>query len=686
MINDDLHSIYKKLANERKPNTLFERYPGTYRAVVVETNDPLNMHRIRWKMPEMHNINLKPEECPWAVSAFSHGGKGTGSWHAPKIGDIVWITFEKQHPYGPIWIGHAEPTRRRFYKLHALFQETQVYVDEQGKPLATDPIEWGDYLPKDGRPYSIGIKDRYGNLFSINETGFVPSEHTVLPAPNGSDALSSSEFESRRSAPQNNNPDLKMMTMVTKYGHYMVMGDQGYKWSNDFSGDFDQDHELEKKREFNLIKTLNENDPSNDRDQRRIEFRTSYGHKFEMRDVGWAQRGPFASSSRSGDWFDKSSSQSDNFNRDERWLKLRTKGGHLIQAMDMGFDPNNDQFIRRNRIDEVGSEVDEEDNWQNRDARQIRFVTRYGFKFVLDDRGSDPSNAESNELPRGNGWLIKGRRDNKGYGIDVNEKDQLNRMMFYSPKSKVVDINDKYDYIMLCTDTSSDISEPWEKLKDNEFAKSSAMTHLPQNDTYHIKLDKNNNFIRLKTPANGGLNQGFESRNQGNANSVWTEMNDRDNRAVILNSTLGFCAIHDPRENKFILMDDNSNSIVVKNKLDKIQVSARGNVEIKSDGDIIFDAAGSISFKSGGNLVAEAAGTPFVVDSSGFGSTKSMFASKSFAFHVGCDTGGGAGPPSPKQSLTLPIAPSVEPPMTPPDRGFIYNGPFDAVDENVIRR
>ena len=673
-INDNLQNIYKKLSNERKNNTLFDRYPGSYRALVVETNDPLNIHRIRFKIPEMHDFGLKPEECPWAVPSFQHGGKGSGNWCSPKIGDIVWITFEKQHPYGPIWIGHAEPTRRRFYKLHAIFQNTQVYVDLKGNPVSTDPISWNDYFPKDGRPYSLGTKDRYGNMFILNETGFVPSEHNVPPASSGIDPLVRSKYQQLQSIPEVNNPDLKMISFISKYGHYMILGDQGYSWKNDFSGNFDDDHDIEKARENNLIRTLNENVPnSSERDQRRVEFRSGYGHKIEMRDVGWAQSGPNSSSSRNGDWFDNSSVQSDFNKRDERWLKFRTKAGHLIEMMDMGSDPSSDIFIRRNRIDEVGGKVDGEDDfWQGRDARQLRMATRYGFKFVLDDRGSDRSDAEGQETPRGNGWLLKGRRSNKGFGFDVNEKDQLNRLMMYSPKSKVIEVNDRFNYMMLCTDTNSSISKPWQKLKENEFATSISMTHNAQSDTYHMKLDLANNFLRFKTPAVGGINQGFESRNQGTGNSVWTEMNDRDNRALILNSSLRFAALHDGREKKYVMINDNDNVILIRNKVGKVQIYSSGNIEFKSGGNILFDAAGSVSFKSDGQFVAQAQNTPFVVDAAGFGSTKPMFASQSFAHHVGCESGRGAGPPSPKPGSALPFVESQELPLTPADRGAVF--------------
>lgn len=678
-INDNLVKIYEKLFQDRNPS-LFDRYPGYYRAKIVETNDPLNMYRIKFKCPELHNFDLSSEDCPWACPSFEHGGKGTGNWTSPAIDDIVWITFEKNHPYGPIWTGHAEPTRRRYYKLHAIFQKSQQYVDEYGKSLGADKINWiDDYTSKDGRPYSNGTKDRYGNIFVMDSTGFFPKEHDLAPALSGNDPLSNSAFEQSSIKPIMNKPDRKMIAYVTKYGHMCIMGDQGFNWKNFFSGDFDKDHEIEKEREFNLIKLLNEDTPNSvDRDQRRLEFKTPYGHKFEMRDVGWNK-------TRANDLFSKSAVVSDFSERDERWIKLRSKAGHLLEFMDMGSDSENDTFVKRINIEEVGGKVDSEDSdWQKRDARQMRLVTRYGFKFVLDDRGSDKIDAESKEIPRGNGWLIKGRRDNKGFGWEVNEKDELNRSLMYTPKSKIFELNDKFGYAMICTDTNKPISKDWKKLKENEFATSIAMTFSPQKDTYHMKLDLSNNFLRLKTPATGGNEQGFEARNAGGPNFVWVEMVDRDNRALILNSTLKFAAFHDRSEQKYIVLDDNNDTILIHNKLGDIQIISNKNISVKSTGSIAFEAGTDFTVKCM-NFVVDSAGTNFVVDAVGFGGNKPLFAPKSFAQHIGCKPGPKAGPPTPKMGATIPVIDYAPPPLTPNDRGTVYNSPFTEVAENIIK-
>ena len=66
---------------------------GWYRAVVVETNDPLNLRRIRIKIPEFHDFDIKPEDTQWAIPAPTCGGKRNGKFDNVCIGDQVWISF-----------------------------------------------------------------------------------------------------------------------------------------------------------------------------------------------------------------------------------------------------------------------------------------------------------------------------------------------------------------------------------------------------------------------------------------------------------------------------------------------------------------------------------------------------------------------------------------------------------------
>lgn len=740
-IPDNLHQVFNRFNLERTQRKLHDRFPGHYRAVVVETNDPLNMHRVRFKCPELHNFDLKPEECPFAVTAFEHGGKGTGSWSSPTIGDIIWVSFEKQHPYGPIWTGHAEPTRRRFYKLHATYQKPNIYVDEEGKSQGEDSFDWDpDYLPKDGRPYSQGLKDRYGTMFVMDATGFFPDEHKDKPAPNGSDAITEStvEFKENKEQPKANDPDSKMVAYITKVGHYFIIADMGYKWDEEFKGEFEEDYDDEKKRINNIKKLLHEDEAKTLEednqvyDQRRIEMRTDYGHKLEMRDVGYAAKGGYAAQSgkveskgRENDFFEKENKKSDWDEKDQRWVKYRTKGGMLMQFMDMGFHPQEDTFVRRNRLEEIAGDVDKEDDeWQERDARQMRFITRYGFKFVLDDRGTDEKEADEKEEMHGNGWLLKGRRyaawdsyqsgadsedspgrtipqvsggspayspkfgeqsdpkGGRGFGIDVNEKNDLNRMLLYTPMSKALELNDRFGYVFLTTDMKQAISREWKYKSENEFATSICMgISDPEENTYSLKLDRSNAYNSLTTP----MDQTFEARDGWVPTSeAFVEARDYQGRATVMSEELKLSSIHDHRQLQYLVLKDDSNVVLLHNKGgSKLQIYCVSDIEIISDADIKFTCQNyTVNCQK---HVINAGGGQHVVDSSRHGSTVDLFAPNSNAFHVGCLPGPGAGPSSPQGDNAPSVSPDATPKLIPTNRKKKANQPYSDVSEEVIK-
>jgi hypothetical protein len=660
---DNLSRVWDKF-NKFRVVDLFNRFPGWYRALVVETNDPLQWHRIRFKCPELHDFDLKAEDCPWADRAPWLGGKNTGSWVHPCIGDIIWVTWEKNHPYGPIWVGFAMGTRRKRYPLESIYTKSPLALklDETADERPDDFNE--EYLPKDFRPMSHGWRDRYGSSQVNSSVGFFPVEHIKKPAPVGQDPISKKDFD-QGDKPLVNDPDRKYCVEMTKYGNFTIQSDVGFYWkrpskneANDkflqflgedtlgeFVGDFDEDRPFEIKRYKYLLRLLNEDQPkSEERDQRRYEIRTRVGHKFEMRDVGWAQKG----GGRSGcDDAGETKSRPDEYDEprvlskwtktDERWIKLRSKGGHLIQFMDMGFHPEEDEFYKRLLVKEVGPDIDDEKEakWTERDARQIRIVTRWGIKAVFDDRGSDPKNAETKEVPRGNGWLFKTRRSwtnepttPRGFAIEAIDKDELNTTRWYTPKSKIVEMNDNYDYMMICTDTKTEISREWQKLKENEFALKVAMTENPEDDTYHLKLDKFNGYMRLKTAAGGdngrrpasgafsnadvGLNQGIEARDgRFGSDGAWAELVDIEHRGVWYskNHKLGIWRSKAGKD-QFILIHDGNNSIVIRNnEQGPMQLFCAQNIEIIAGQDIAFKAGGRISFKAGSTIDFEAAGS-----------------------------------------------------------------------------
>lgn len=722
-MSDNLNQVWGRFHGERvAPPT--ERFPGWYRALVVETNDPLQIHRIRFKCPELHDFTLKPEECPWACPAPALGGKNAGSWGSPMIGDIVWIAFEKNHFYGPIWCGTASGTRRKRYPLESIYTKSPMSVKEDGKSddQPSDYLE--DYLPKDKRPMSTGWRDRYGSSEVNSSVGFFPKEHDTPPALTGYDAVSKKDFE-KGDKPKINEPDRKYMARTTKYGNFVIQSDVGYHWHKEdgeplgeFLGDFDKDRDWEVKRYFYLTKLFNEGEPK-DTDQRRYEIRTRAGHKLEMRDVGWAQKDGGLEKgetqqdckNRKGEYDDEPRILSKWEKSDERWVKIRTKGGHLIQAMDMGFHPEKDNFYKRLLSEESGSAVDsEKGNWDQRDARQIRIITRWGSKFVLDDRGSHGREAESKEKPRANGWLLKTRRSwtidettPRGFGFEAIDKDILDTTRWYSPKSKIIEMNDYKDYMMFCTDMANEISRDWAYLDENEFAVDIAMTNDPEKDTYHLKLDKANGYLRLKTAAGGdngrrpepeqianadsGLNQGLEARDgRYGTDGAWTELVDIDHRGIWFSrkNKLGIWR-GAQNSDQFIVIDDGNQRIVIRNMVSgPIQISCLKDIEIIAERDVNIVAGRDISMKAGRKVVMNVGSASASLEPGNWFTNVPDNAPRHTGYLPGAMPGPGAQSNTGKSAQANNPSEINQDPREPKDRNKVGNGPFLTVSEEVI--
>ena len=258
----DMEMTWNKFFQARS-ETLWKRFPGQYRALVVETNDPLCMFRIRVKCPDLHDFDLNDSDCPWASPAFDMGSKREGRWSHPYIGDWVWVAFERNHPYGIIWTGFATPTRRKYYPLASIFQPTPIALTSNGAIAGPANDYNNEYLPKDGRPMSHGWSDRYGNLDIHNSVGFYPLEHAAQPPPPDFDAIQNAAFQQRQNPPQVNAPDTKYMLRHTKYGSGFILSDQGYWWKKqgddgEFSGDVAQDEAFEIERWKYIQQLVNE--------------------------------------------------------------------------------------------------------------------------------------------------------------------------------------------------------------------------------------------------------------------------------------------------------------------------------------------------------------------------------------------------------------------------------------------
>lgn len=710
---------------------LAERFPGFYRAQVVETNDPLNIGRLRIKCPDLHDSTLRPGDCPWATTAYDTGGFKAGRFSSHCIGDWVWVSFEKQHPYAPIVVGSADPTRTANYSLPSVHIETPSRLnvgvnDKNSDKRFTRLQDYNkDYLPKDRRPMAHGWVDRYGTMDVSSSVGYFPVEHDVTPPPPDHDALQNTAFNYNANKPVVNNPDKKYSARITKYGHMFIMGDQGYYWRKEanselgeFTGNGELDLNWEQKRWLSLQKFINEGKPDTNKsqsDQRRVEVQTRYGHKIEMRDVGWAQMGPIKSKSREGE-FGEPRVLSKETKSDQRWIKLRTKGGMLFQAYDKGSDPSKDKFITRSNSVEKGFGSEKEDKyWANKDARWVRLVTRHGFKIVLDDRGSSSTDADNKETPRGNGVLIKGRRspgskarvtkgDPRGFFWEFNENDAANHTTWGTPLGLAVEMNDRYQYMLLAASLGKGYSKKYRGLAENEFVGEPAMARNPERNSHHLKIDHDNAYIRFKTRGGRGtkadrqanpsgvtrseLNQGFEARDGERGDGPWVELVDSQERGLWLSKKyrIGVWRARNSRQ-MYMYMEEDKRHIVIFNneQAGKITLFSNADIEIVSNKNIHLQAQNHIFMKAGRSITMQGGATSCRLANNKIDTNAIINADTVFARLPNTLPGaiGGESRPVATQVETVdaPILPSK---LKPSDRGETYNKPFEACPREEI--
>ncbi|MBN9686430.1 MULTISPECIES: phage baseplate assembly protein V [unclassified Corallococcus] len=79
------------------------RFYGKYEAVVTDNADPLEIGRLRARVPAVLGEDVT---TGWALPCAPYGGgKDRGFLFTPEVGDTVWIEFAAGDPSRPIWTG-----------------------------------------------------------------------------------------------------------------------------------------------------------------------------------------------------------------------------------------------------------------------------------------------------------------------------------------------------------------------------------------------------------------------------------------------------------------------------------------------------------------------------------------------------------------------------------------------------
>lgn len=87
-------------------------YNAFYMAIVIDTNDELELGRVKIRIPAIHGIKsyqsyYTPDEgLPWArPGVFNAAGNDMGQFIVPQKGNRVFVTFEADSPSNPIYFG-----------------------------------------------------------------------------------------------------------------------------------------------------------------------------------------------------------------------------------------------------------------------------------------------------------------------------------------------------------------------------------------------------------------------------------------------------------------------------------------------------------------------------------------------------------------------------------------------------
>lgn len=95
MTTDELLRIFEE--------RLLDRFYGKYEGVITNVDDPLEIGRVRVKVPAVLGEEV---ESGWALPCAPYGGgKDRGLFFLPEVGDTVWVEFAAGDPSRPIWVG-----------------------------------------------------------------------------------------------------------------------------------------------------------------------------------------------------------------------------------------------------------------------------------------------------------------------------------------------------------------------------------------------------------------------------------------------------------------------------------------------------------------------------------------------------------------------------------------------------
>lgn len=151
-------------------------YTGIYRAYVASNEDPLELGRIRIRVPFLHGIegtmSYILDRClPFATPCFPSASADSGMFLVPEVGSTVLVMFEDGDKEKPVYLGQcygkADDETVKSYG----YPNSDIYVNSEGlkeKRASVDEVPLNAY--KNGKiNRHILYKSSKGQSIEINE-------------------------------------------------------------------------------------------------------------------------------------------------------------------------------------------------------------------------------------------------------------------------------------------------------------------------------------------------------------------------------------------------------------------------------------------------------------------------------------------------------------------------------------
>jgi uncharacterized protein involved in type VI secretion and phage assembly len=145
--------LLRELTDEELKELKRKRF-GLYRGIVRDVADPEERGRLRLEVPEVWG---RGKLSNWASYCAPFGGGGAGFFMLPRLGDGVWVMFERGEPTKPVWLGFWFSTQDA--RPEEAGRDVRVLRSKTGHQIA-----FGD---DDGQEF-LEIKDKAGNVVRID--------------------------------------------------------------------------------------------------------------------------------------------------------------------------------------------------------------------------------------------------------------------------------------------------------------------------------------------------------------------------------------------------------------------------------------------------------------------------------------------------------------------------------------